>query len=144
MDAKGWMYLTYLALSVGLTVSVARMLSHAGLVFLADALGDERLARSVNQLLVVGFYLISLGYAAFAMRTDGAIVTITDVLERLSAKIGLVMLVLGLVHVFNVFALNRYRRSRRRHEGGPPPPPGSPAYPPPGEPAWQGPGGGRA
>ena len=39
-------YLTYLAISIGLTIWVARTLSRNGLVFLVDVLaGDERPAR---------------------------------------------------------------------------------------------------
>jgi hypothetical protein len=112
MDAKVVMYSTYLAISIGLTIWVGRTLSRSGKVFLDDAFGNERLADSVNHLLVVGFYLLNLGYVSVAMR-DGRTVTDTEsVMEALSKKLGLVLLVLGVVHLFNVFALGRYRRNR--------------------------------
>jgi hypothetical protein len=124
VDYKVWMYLVYLAISIGLTVWVASTLSRNGLVFLEDVFGDERLARAVNRLLVVGFYLVNLGYVAVAMRTHESIDTIAQALEALSRKVGTVLLVLGALHLFNVFALGRYRRSRqRRRETQPPAPP---------------------
>ena len=62
-------YLTYLALSIGLTVWVAQTLHKNGRVFLVDVFhGNEALADSVNHLLVVGFYLINLGYVTLALR----------------------------------------------------------------------------
>ena len=64
MDHKVWMYLVYLAISVGLTVWVANTLSRNGLVFLEDVFDDSKLAKAVNQLLVMGFYLLNLGYVA--------------------------------------------------------------------------------
>lgn len=52
-------YLAYLLISIGVTVWVARTLHRHGRIFLVDSfLGNEPLADSVNQLLVVGFYLM--------------------------------------------------------------------------------------
>ena len=112
MDHKVWMYLAYLAISVGLTVWVATTLARNGMVFLEDVFQDSKLAKAVNQLLVMGFYLLNLGYVAVAMTSSASIPTAAEALETLSWKIGLVLLVLGVLHFFNVFFLNRYRRGR--------------------------------
>jgi hypothetical protein len=149
VDIKFWMYVLYLALSVALTIWVAGTLSRNGLVFLEDVFDDARLARAVNRLLVVGFYLINLGYVAVALQTGKMIGNANDALEELSRKIGLVLLVLGALHFFNVFALGRYRRSRLRQNAPYPPlppagrlpmtPPYPPPYPgPPGQPGTTG------
>ncbi len=117
------MYLGYLAISIGLTVWVATTLSRNGLVFLDEVFANERLARSVNHLLVVGFYLLNLGYVAVAMRVGEVISTTSQALERLSLKVGFVLLVLGAVHFVNLFALNRYRNARLRQLATRPPVP---------------------
>jgi hypothetical protein len=132
VDQKIWMYLAYLAISVGLTVWVATTLSRNGLVFLEDVFADSKLARAVNQLLVMGFYLLNLGYVAVAMQSNRSIPTASRALETLSTKLGLVLLVLGVLHFGNVFFLNRYRRGRlRQQQGMPPLPPAGrlPRYP---------------
>lgn len=121
MDHKVWMYLAYLAISVGLTVWVATTLSRNGMVFLEDVFQDSKLAKAVNQLLVMGFYLLNLGYVAVAMTSTASIPTTAEALETLSWKIGLVLLVLGVLHFFNVFFLNRYRRGRLRQQQQQPP-----------------------
>lgn len=123
MDPKVWMYLVYLAVSVGLTVWVATTLSRNGLVFLADVFADDRLAKAVNQLLVMGFYLLNLGYVTFAMRSGAQVTTASEALETLSTKVGLVLLVLGVLHFCNVFFLGRYRRGRMRQQQPQPPMP---------------------
>jgi hypothetical protein len=133
MDPKVWMYLLYLAVSVGLTVWVATTLSRNGLVFLEDVFADPRLAKAVNQLLVMGFYLLNLGYVAFAMRSAARVTVASEALETLSMKIGLVLLVLGILHFCNVFFLGRYRRGRlRQQQPVPPLPPAGrlPMHPP--------------
>ena len=104
-------YLAYIALSILVTVWVARTLSRNGLVFLVDAFGhDERLATSVNHLLVVGFYLINLGYVALALRLSTRPIDAANAMEMLSAKVGLVLLVVGVMHFFNVFVIAKLGR----------------------------------
>jgi len=133
MDPKVWMYLLYLAVSVGLTVWVATTLSRNGRVFLEEVFDDERLANAVNQLLVMGFYLLNLGYVTFAMRSTADVENASEALETFSTKIGLVLLVLGALHFCNVYFLGRYRRGRiRQQQGQPPLPPAGrlPMHPP--------------
>jgi hypothetical protein len=128
------MYLVYLAISVGLTVWVATTLSRNGLIFLQEVFDDPKLARAVNQLLVMGFYLLNLGYVAVAMKSGKDVPTASVALETISMKLGLVLLVLGVLHFTNVFFLGRFRRGRlRQQQGAPPIPPVGrlPRYPGP-------------
>ena len=102
-------YLLYLAISVALTVWVARTLSTNGRVFLVNSFeSDERLADSVNHLLVVGFYLINMGYVTLALKLGDKPVSAQEAIEFLSTKIGLVLLVLGAMHFFNVFVIAKW------------------------------------
>lgn len=113
-------YLIYLAISVALTVWVARTLFKNGRVFLVDVFGSESLADSVNHLLVVGFYLINLGYIALALRIGYDIAGTRESIEALSVKVGWVLLVLGAMHFFNLFVFTRIRRRARLREALPP------------------------
>lgn len=110
MDAMIVTYAIYLLLSVMVTVWVARTLHDNGRAFLIDAFrGREDLADSVNHLLVVGFYLINLGFIALFMRGHG-IETWVESMEAIAAKMGVVLLVLGAMHFFNLLVLSRFRR----------------------------------
>ncbi|MEV6106386.1 hypothetical protein AB0M28_16930 [Streptomyces sp. NPDC051940] len=122
MDLTVLTYVLYIAVSIGLTVWVARTLSRNGKVFLADVLrGNEQLADAVNHLLVVGFYLINLGFIALFLKTGADIDTQQEVVETLANKLGIVLLVLGGMHLTNVFVLNRYRRRSLLDRGQIPP-----------------------
>jgi hypothetical protein len=106
-----WTYLGYLSISIWLTVWVARTLHKNGRIFLVDAFGgNEPLADSVNHLLVVGFYLINIGYVTLALRESEAPADLRGALEVLSAKLGIVMLVLGGMHFFNLFVFSKMRK----------------------------------
>ena len=103
-------YLVYLAISVALTVWVARTLHKNGRIFLVDAFhGNEGLADSVNHLLVVGFYLINIGYVTLALKYGAAAANAQEAVETLSTKIGVVLLVLGAMHFFNLALFTKMR-----------------------------------
>ena len=114
MDIVVLTYAAYIILSVFLTIWVAQTLHKNGRVFLVEVFhGDESLADSVNHLLVVGFYLINLGYVSLALKVGYEIESAREGIEALSWKIGLVLLVLGGMHFFNLIIFNRiYRRPK--------------------------------
>jgi hypothetical protein len=118
-------YLTYLLISVSLTIWVARTLYRRGAIFLVDAFqGNRELADSVNHLLVVGFYLINIGFVSLALKTYEVISTSRAAIELLSDKVGMVLLILGWMHFFNLYVFSRIRKSARV-----PRPPVTPAPP---------------
>ncbi|EEF58953.1 putative integral membrane protein [Pedosphaera parvula Ellin514] len=119
--ATVWTYLAYLAISVGLTVWVARTLHKNGRIFLVDSfLGNEPLADSVNHLLVVGFYLINIGFVTLALKYGDKATDAQTALETLSSKVGMVLVVLGIMHFFNLFAFSKMRRRANLQRRTPP------------------------
>jgi hypothetical protein len=113
-------YLTYLLISIAVTVWVANTLHKNGRLFLIDAFhGNEPLADSVNQLLVVGFYLINIGYVSIALKNGPKPEDLIEAIEYLSTKIGIVLLVLGAMHFLNIRIFSNMRR--RATEGARPP-----------------------
>jgi hypothetical protein len=114
----------YLILSIALTVWVAQTLVKNGRIFLVDSfLGNESLADSVNHLLAVGFYLINVGYIALALKYGEKPVDMAQAIETLSTKVGLVLLVLGAMHFFNLYVFSRMRRRTLLRNQKPPVPP---------------------
>lgn len=124
MDLTVLSYVIYLLISVVVTVWVARTLSRAGRVFLARVFSDsEQLPEAVNHLLVVGFYLVNLGFVSLYLKSGTTADNARQVFEGLSVKEGVVLLVLGGMHLGNVFVLNKLRTSSHRDYAVPPVPP---------------------
>jgi hypothetical protein len=110
MDVVGT-YLLYLLISTGLTVLVGTGLARSGRAFLLEVFaGNDTLARAVSRLLVLGFYLLSLGFVTLTMRTGGDIASARAGLQLLSVKVGEVLLVLGVLPLVALAALVRTRR----------------------------------
>lgn len=107
-----WTYLAYVVVSLAVTVWVGRSLHGNGRVFLVENFhGREALADSVNHLLLVGFYLINIGFVCLALRYGDKPADLVAAVEYLSTKIGMVIVVLGFMHFFNMRMLVRFRGS---------------------------------
>lgn len=103
-------YLMYLVLSAAFTIWVAQTLHRNGRTFLVHIFRDNySLADSINHLLVVGFYLINLGYIGLFLKTHVPIDAWQGSIEVLAGKVGTVLLILGTMHFTNlgVFAMIR-------------------------------------
>jgi hypothetical protein len=115
-------YVIYVAVSVILTIWVAGTLHRNGRIFLVQAFhGNGDMADSVNHLLVVGFYLINVGYIALALKYGEKPATVQESFEFLSTKLGLVLVVLGGMHFFNMFNFDKMRRKGTRPAQAEPP-----------------------
>ncbi len=113
-------YAAYALFAVSLTVYLARTLFQNGAIFLRDVFKDQvDLAGAVNRLLVIGFYLFNLGYAALIMRAPPA-VTAVQAIEVLAEKLGMLLLSLGAAHFFNMYLLYRIRRRSTALQMDPP------------------------
>lgn len=104
-------YALYLAISIGITIWVARTLSKNGEIFLVRCFGhDERHAASTNHLLVVGFYLVNIGFITLTLSLGTEPTSWPEAIRFLSSKVGLAVLVLGGMHFFNMSAIAHFGR----------------------------------
>jgi len=65
-------------------------------------------------LLAVGFYLVALGGVALLLQDDVGLASAADVIKAVATKVGLVLLLLGALHLVIMLVLNRMRRPAGR------------------------------
>ncbi|MGH2720134.1 MAG: hypothetical protein ACRDJO_00850 [Actinomycetota bacterium] len=134
MDGRGYLitiWLLYGAAGIGLTLILARTLFRNGAVFLRSVFpGDSELARAVNVLLVVGFFMLNLGYSALLLGTERVMAVRSGVegAGLLVNRLGVLLVSMGVIHFLNMAVF--YRLGRRggaalRTPAGPPPTPGT-------------------
>jgi hypothetical protein len=118
LAAYYWIYLSACAV---LILALSRVLHNAGRVFLNDAFaGNTLLARTVSRLLDIGFYLVSTGYVALTYQTNWPMVDLAMAIKIAITKIGGLLLILGIAHIFNLLLLALFRQ-RRALAVAPPP-----------------------
>ena len=103
-------YALYLIISIAMTIWVARVLSKSGEVFLIKCFAqDQELAQSTNRLLVIGFYLVNIGFICF--RLQGWSVDAIDLIPDVGSRVGISILVLGVMHFFNMIMIAKFGRT---------------------------------
>jgi hypothetical protein len=114
MSPLAYTYAVYLIASGTITVLVGRTLFHHGRPFLVDCLKNERVAKAVNSMLLVGFYLINIAFVMLTLRSGIHVIGWLDGGELLSHKLGVVLTTLGVMHFFNLAVLSAVRRYKTR------------------------------
>ncbi len=106
-------YAVYGTVAVGLVIWLARTLSMNGALFLEDVFEDRPgMAEAVNRLLVIGFYMLNLGYALLLLPGDRPVDAVAAS-ELLITKLGVLLLSLGAIHFVNMYVFWKIRRRRQ-------------------------------
>lgn len=101
-------YLIYLPFTLILTIWVGRDLHQKGVGLLTNALGDAPLVKVVNQFLLLGYYLLNIGYAAVCLSLFPSISNLLELSEALASRIGFILFSLALIHYFNILIIHHY------------------------------------
>lgn len=105
-------YMTYISISITITIFVSKTLSKNGEIYLIDGFnGNAELAKSVNHMLVVGFYLLNIGFVLLRLKTNSHIIDLESMIVYLSSSIGFVLLILGAFHFFNMLLVHKFREA---------------------------------
>jgi hypothetical protein len=105
--------LLYFAISGALVATVGQVLSRSGRAFLGDrAGGQDAAARPASRLLVVTFYLLSMGFVALTAPSWSHVTSPAQAAGLLTGKVGVLLLVLGVLHVAATVVFARLRRTR--------------------------------
>lgn len=96
-------YLIYFVITGFITIWVGRRFYRNGRLFiLALMRQDEALTDALNRILLIGYYLLNLGYAAMMISTWETVATYTALLESITVMTGRIILTLSLIHYANM------------------------------------------
>lgn len=105
-------YAIYFGGSITMTIWVANNLHKNGEIFLIDAFKDKQMGKSINQLLRVGFYLVNFGFILLFLKTTDKPENLVQSIEVVATKLGVVLIVLGGMHFFNIYNINKIRQKK--------------------------------
>lgn len=105
-------YLFYLPITFYIMVYVGGKLYKSGEPFLADAFnGNASLAHTYNRFLLTGYYLLNLGYASISIQWWDTIQNPVQLIEELSWRLGLILILLGCIHYFNMYSFTHFNKT---------------------------------
>ncbi|MBI5857942.1 MAG: hypothetical protein HZB42_09900 [Sphingobacteriales bacterium] len=113
-------YIFYLLITYIITFKVGLIFYRNGKVYILQLLqGNEHLSGSINRLLLIGYYLLNLGYAALMISTWKTVHTIEEVLVTVFSMTGKIMLTLAVIHFINmtvIYLLSKQRKYFNHHK----------------------------
>jgi len=96
-------YAIYILITYLITVHAGLALYRNGRIYILQLLdGDESLTDQVNRILLTGYYLVNLGYAALKISSWQTIITFEELVSSLSSSIGNITLLLAVLHYINM------------------------------------------
>ena len=106
-------YIVYIIITFYITIFVGWRVYKLGFIYLENLIDNHSVCQSINNLLLIGYYLVNLGFSAISLQNWERVDTITIMLSSLSYKIGFILLVLGILHFINLSIIYIARKNKK-------------------------------
>ena len=106
-------YIIYLIITFYITIFVGWKVYKLGFIYLENLINNHSVSQAINNLLLIGYYLVNLGFSAICLRNWIRVDTITTMFSSLSYKIGFILLVLGILHFINLSIIYIARKNKK-------------------------------
>jgi len=107
-------YLIYLPITIFITVYVGKELHKHGYIYVKRVFADLNIATAINNMLLAGYYLVNIGYAIIGLKSWSQIQSVQQLIGAISTHIAHIVLILALLHYFNIMALAVVRAYNKR------------------------------
>jgi hypothetical protein len=102
-------YLVYLSLTSIIIIKVGKLCYDNGNIFVSQLIPNhEELCHQINKMLLIGYYLLNLGYCAMTIISWEKIQTNNQLIEIIATKSAIIILTIGFMHYINIFLLTKY------------------------------------
>ena len=110
-------YIIYLFITYLITVHVGLIFYRNGRIYILRLLrDDERMTDSINRILLTGYYLLNLGYAALMIRFWKTVKDWPDLIASISSMTGKIMLTLAVIHFLNMAVILLISQHHNRNQ----------------------------
>lgn len=102
-------YVIYLLITIFIIVKVGRICYQNGNIYVAQLIPDHMdLCHKINQVLLLGYYLMNIGYCAMTLISWEKIITFNQLIEVIAFKSAVIIGTIAFMHYGNIFVLTKY------------------------------------
>lgn len=98
-------YCLYIVIIGYITIFIGKKFHSNGRVFIHDLFTDYGLGESVNNILLVGYYLLNIGNAVLMIKEWPELRTLEAVIVEIGVNVGQIVLLLAFMHYVNITLL---------------------------------------
>ena len=102
-------YAIYLTVTAVIILRVGNICYRNGNIFVGELVpGHEDLCKRVNQILLLGYYLLNIGYCAITLVQWDTIETVAALVETIALKSAIIICIISVLHYCNIFIITNY------------------------------------
>jgi hypothetical protein len=101
-------YLFYLPFTIGITWWVGKDLNRKGAYLLWAAFEDNALVNTINRFLLLGYYLLNIGYAVLSLSLFPRLESSVQLFSVLAFRVGIIMSSLAIIHYINILVIHLF------------------------------------
>lgn len=102
-------YTIFLLITTYIIIVVGKLCYRNGNIFVLELIPNHKeLCHQINKILLIGYYLINIGYCAMTLVSWSAITNFTELVSIISSKTAVILGILAILHYLNIFILTNY------------------------------------
>jgi len=102
-------YSIFILITTYIIIIVGKICYRNGNVFVLELIPNhEELCQQINKMLLIGYYLINIGYCAMTLISWSTITNFTELIAIISSKTAIIVGILAVLHYLNIFFLTNY------------------------------------
>lgn len=102
-------YLIYFGITIFIIVKVGKVCYNNGNIYVSQLIPDhEELCQKINQMLLIGYYLLNIGYCAMTIISWQKINTTENLIEIIASKSAVIIVTIAIMHYINILLLTKY------------------------------------
>ena len=102
-------YLIYMFVTIFIIVKVGRICYNNGNLYVAELIPNHmEICQKINQILLLGYYLLNIGYCAMTLISWQKINSITQLIEVIALKTNFIIFIIALLHYLNILVITKY------------------------------------
>lgn len=102
-------YFIYLILTIFIIVRVGKSCYKNGNIFVSELIPDhEDICQKINQILLLGYYLLNIGYCAMTLISWERILSINQLIEIIAIKTAIIIFIISGLHYINIIIITKY------------------------------------
>ena len=102
-------YTIYLIITTLIIVKVGKTCYRNGNIYVAELIPEHNdLCHKTNQILLLGYYLLNIGYCAVTLISWETIHSIPQLIEVIALKTATIIGIIAVMHYLNIYILTEY------------------------------------
>ncbi|WP_221259866.1 hypothetical protein [Flavobacterium okayamense] len=102
-------YIIYFSITAFIIIKVGKIFYDNGNIYVSELIPNHmELCHKTNQILLLGYYLLNIGYCAITIISWQKIATFSQLIEIVSYKSAIIIITIAIMHYINIILLTKY------------------------------------